>query len=71
MVLARGKGVGTKLMQTAIGWLRDHGAHQIILMTAAKNAAAHALFRRIGFRDTMTEMTKDLLPGEKVPRSGG
>src|SRR5438045_6219518 len=54
---ARGKGVGTKLMQTAIGWLRDQGAHQIILMTAAKNATAHALFRRIGFRDTMMEMT--------------
>jgi GNAT superfamily N-acetyltransferase len=57
---ARGGGVGTKLMQTALAWLREHGAGQIILMTAAKNATAHALFRRLGFRDTMTEMTLDL-----------
>ena len=59
---ARGKGIGLQLMQAAIQWLREHGAPQIVLMTAAKNAAAHSLFRRLGFRDTMTEMTLDLTP---------
>jgi GNAT superfamily N-acetyltransferase len=57
---SRGKGIGTKLMEAAIGWLREHGAPQIVLMTASKNDAAHAMFRRLGFRDTMTEMTLDL-----------
>ena len=60
---ARGKGVATKLMQAALAWLRDHGAPQVVLMTAAKNQTAHALFRRLGFRDTMTEMTMELESG--------
>lgn len=57
---ARQSGVATKLMETAIGWLRDRGAPRVILWTAAPNAAAQALFRRLGFRDTMIEMTKEL-----------
>lgn len=56
----RRTGVGTKLMQTAIDWLRQRGAPQVILWTAAPNEGAHALFRRLGFRDTMIEMTLDL-----------
>jgi len=57
---ARRAGVGTKLMQAAIGWLREHGAPRVILGTAAPNAMAQALFRRLGFRDTMIEMTMEL-----------
>ena len=57
---ARHRGVATSLMQAAIRWLREHGAPQVVLMTAARNEAAHNLFRRLGFRDTMTEMTMDL-----------
>ena len=57
---ARHRGVATSLMRAAIDWLREHGAPQVVLMTAAKNETAHALFRRLGFRDTMTEMTLDL-----------
>jgi hypothetical protein len=29
-------------------------------MTASRNASAHALFRKLGFRDTMIEMTREL-----------
>ena len=57
---SRRAGVGTKLMQTAIDWLRERGAPRVILWTAAPNEAAHALFRELGFRDTMIEMTKEL-----------
>jgi len=57
---ARGKGIGMQLMEAAISWLHEHGAPQVVLMTAAKNAKAHTLFQRLGFRDTMTEMTLEI-----------
>ena len=47
-------------MQTAMDWLRQRGAPRVILWTAAPNDAARALFRRLGFRDTMIEMAKEL-----------
>ena len=47
-------------MQAAVDWLREHGAPRVILWTAAPNQAVQALFRRLGFRDTMMEMTKEL-----------
>jgi ribosomal protein S18 acetylase RimI-like enzyme len=56
----RNRGAGTKLMEAAIGWLRDHGAPRVILSTATQNETAHGLFRRLGFRDTMVEMTREL-----------
>jgi ribosomal protein S18 acetylase RimI-like enzyme len=59
---ARHSGIGTKLMQVAIDWLRERNAPRVILWTAASNATAHSLFRRLGFRDTMTEMTMELPP---------
>lgn len=57
---SRRKGVGTLLMNAAMEWLREHGAPRVILGTAARNQAAHALFHRLGFRDTMIEMTREL-----------
>lgn len=57
---ARRAGVATRLLEAAVEWLREHGAPRVILWTAAPNAAAQSLFRRIGFRDTMIEMTMEL-----------
>jgi GNAT superfamily N-acetyltransferase len=57
---ARRKGVAEKLMQSALDWLRERGAPRAILWTAAQNDAARTLFRGIGFRDTMIEMTMEL-----------
>jgi len=57
---ARQSGIGTKLMDAAVAWLREHGAPRVILWTAAPNEAAQALFRRLGFRDTMVEMTLEM-----------
>ena len=56
----RRSGVATALMNAAIDWLRQHGAPRVVLGTAAPNKGAQALFRRLGFRDTMIEMTKEL-----------
>jgi ribosomal protein S18 acetylase RimI-like enzyme len=56
----RRSGVATQLLQAAVEWLRERGAPRVILWTAAPNAAAQNLFRRLGFRDTMIEMTLEL-----------
>ena len=57
---ARRRGIATQLLNTAMVWLREHGAPRVILQTAAPNEGARALFRRIGFRETMIEMTREL-----------
>jgi len=57
---ARRAGIATALMQAALTWLREHGAPRVVLGTAAKNVAAQTLFKRLGFRETMVEMTLEL-----------
>jgi len=59
---ARQSGIGTKLLQVAIAWLREREAPRVILWTAASNETAQSLFRRLGFRETMMEMTLELPP---------
>jgi ribosomal protein S18 acetylase RimI-like enzyme len=58
----RRRGVATALMHAAAEWLRAHGAPRVVLWTAAPNAAAQQLFARLGFRETMKEMTMELTP---------
>jgi len=57
---ARRGGIARQLLAAAIDWLREHGAPRVILWTAAPNEAAQRLFRDLGFRDTMLEMTLEL-----------
>ena len=47
--LARGKGVGERLMKTAIEFARETGAKGLLLETANDNAIAQRLYERIGF----------------------
>lgn len=56
----RRAGVATALMTAAIGWLGTRQVPRVILWTAHKNAAAQALFDRLGFRRTMVEMTREI-----------
>lgn len=57
---ARRAGIAEQLMQVAVDWLRERGAPRVILWTAAPNEGAQRLFRRLGFRETMLEMTMEL-----------
>ena len=57
---ARQTGVGRKLMDAALAWLRERKAPRVLLWTAAPNAVARSLFARIGFRETTVEMTMEL-----------
>jgi ribosomal protein S18 acetylase RimI-like enzyme len=45
----RGRGVGSKLMETSIPWARGQGAHKVVLTVWPHNSAAIALYRKYGF----------------------
>jgi len=57
---ARGAGVATELLERACALFAERGVPRVVLMTASQNQRAHALFRKLGFRDTMVEMTREL-----------
>ena len=57
---ARRAGVATQLIEAAVEWLRGRRAPRVILWSAASNDIARALFRGMGFRETMIEMTMEL-----------
>jgi ribosomal protein S18 acetylase RimI-like enzyme len=54
------RGAGQSLLHAALAGLADLGAPRVVLSTAAKNAAAQALFTRAGFRPTMIELTREV-----------
>jgi quercetin 2,3-dioxygenase len=53
-------GVARRLVEAAVAALVARGAPRVVLHTAAGNAAAQALFARLGFRTTMVEMTREV-----------
>ena len=55
----RGKGAATGLLREAITWVRSRGMSQIVLWSKSRNASAQHLFTKLGFRETMIEMTLD------------
>src|SRR5262245_30617499 len=48
---ARGGGIGRKLLEAAIAWIRSKGMRQVVLMHKTGNEAAQRLFAHVGFRD--------------------
>ena len=46
---ARGRGVGSALLATAIEWARAAGAHKVALQVWPDNQGAIALYRKFGF----------------------
>jgi ribosomal protein S18 acetylase RimI-like enzyme len=53
----RRRGVAKRLMEVAISRLEAQ-AEQVVLSSASPNVEAQALFRSLGFRNTMVEMTR-------------
>jgi hypothetical protein len=41
-------------------WLAGRGMPRVLLWTAPQNDSARRLFDRLGFRQTMVEMTREL-----------
>lgn len=56
---ARGAGVAAMLVEEMVSRLRAMGAPRVVLMAASKNEAGRRLFARLGFRETMIEMTRE------------
>lgn len=57
--VARGKGLGERLVREAVRRLTELGAPRVVLLTAIQNEAAQHLFEKLGFRTTMLEMTRE------------
>ena len=47
----RGHGIGSALLQAAIGWARGRGLHKLCLEVFPHNTAAIGLYRKFGFAD--------------------
>jgi RimJ/RimL family protein N-acetyltransferase len=47
----RGQGVGTLLLESAIGWARDHDCYKVALQVWPHNERAIALYTRFGFEE--------------------
>ena len=56
----RGQGVGRRLLDATLAYLRSRGAPRVVLSTAVRNGPAQRLFASVGFRPTMIEMTREL-----------
>jgi ribosomal protein S18 acetylase RimI-like enzyme len=56
---ARGEGIASRLVEEAAAWLVARGVPRVMLWTAEKNEAAQRLFKKLGFRRTMVEMTRE------------
>ena len=57
-------GVAQALMTEAKARFATLGARQVVLYSAASNVEGQTLFKRLGYRPTMVEMTLDL-PGKR------
>jgi len=58
--VARGRGVGRALLDAFVAAARALGAPRVVLHTAVANERAQRVFRELGFRPTMLEMTLEL-----------
>ncbi len=45
----RGRGIGKKLVQTALDWFKAQGARHVTVVTQGNNQAAQRLYQRCGF----------------------
>ena len=56
---ARHQGTGRSLLRAAIEWVHSRGMAQVVLWSKTGNDAAQRVFAKVGFRETMVEMTLD------------
>ncbi len=56
---ARREGTGQALLRAAIAWVHSRNLGQVVLWSHWGNEAAQRVFAKLGFRDTMVEMTLD------------
>lgn len=57
---ARGRGVGTRLVNEAEEWAREQGARKIALTSALHREEAHDFYKRLGYEHTGVRLAKVL-----------
>lgn len=62
----RGRGIGEALLRETFRRALALGAPRVVLLTAAQNESAQRLFARVGFRKTMVEMTREIVPADSL-----
>ncbi len=67
---ARRAGLGGRLVDALVAALEERGAARVVLYVAARNPEARRLFRRLGFRPTMLELTRERRAPPNEPRPG-
>jgi ribosomal protein S18 acetylase RimI-like enzyme len=63
----RHRGVGRGLVEALAAALQSRGAPRVVIQVAERNPRALATFRRMGFRPTLVELTRELPPA-RAPR---
>jgi len=58
----RRRGIGTQLVERAVGWLREQGVSVVSLEIHVANRAAIDLYRKAGFEDYTVKMSRRLPP---------
>ncbi len=60
----RGRGIGRRLVQRALGYIQDHGGNHAVLQVEAGNAVARRLYEGLGFETLggRTEMSITRIP---------
>lgn len=61
----RRSGIGRWLVDELSRRLASKGAPRLVIQVAARNREARRVFARLGFRETMVEMTREILPGRR------
>lgn len=54
----RNKGIGKKLIQSLMKWLRDNNVHNISLEIHKDNKAAQVIYHKLGFKDYTIKLVK-------------
>ena len=52
----RGRGLGLRLYEAALGWLAGRGVEVVVYVTQARNIRAQRLFQRLGFLSHSTQL---------------
>jgi RimJ/RimL family protein N-acetyltransferase len=64
------RSIASGLIEATVARLGSLGAPRVYLMTVTQNTNAHRLFERLGFRNTMFEMTRECPPRATQERAG-
>lgn len=52
----RGEGIGSRLLDAAAAWAREHGGHQLWIRSSADHGDVHGFYRATGFEELRDEV---------------